>query len=208
MAYFGADPGGGRRFGLARLDADGRFATWCVESVGAALERIVAPLAIGIDAPLWWSAGSGGGRAADAWLRRRYRLSGGQVQSVNSLRGAAIVQGPLLAARLRQRAPGIMVTESHPKALLAALGLQGWPAIAARFGLRGGAPDTEDERDALLGAVAAREGHLGRWTRDLAAGFDAREELDPATIWWGPVHYWWPAEDELQPGEGATSSSP
>ena len=59
--------------------------------------------------------------------------------------------------------PNVSITKSHPKALLLALGLRDWKAITDRFGLDGSDPTVEHERDALIGAVAAREGSLGRW---------------------------------------------
>ena len=80
-------------------------------------------MGVGIDAPMWWSASRGGGRKADEKLRKRYGISSGTVQSVNSLKGAALIGGALLASRVRQEFPGTRITESHPKALLRALQL-------------------------------------------------------------------------------------
>jgi hypothetical protein len=57
-------------------------------------------------------------------------------------------------------------------------------------GLKGAAPHGEHRRDALLSAVAAREGSCERW-RDLTAD-RSPEELDPTRMWFGPVAYWWP----------------
>lgn len=44
--------------------------------------------------------------------------------ALNSLWGAALVQGMMFVARLRQKFPGVPVTETHPKATAVALG--GW----------------------------------------------------------------------------------
>ena len=82
--WVGADPGGIGNFGLAFVDSSGLLRCSTVSSVDEAANRIVAtgePLGIGIDAPMWWSAGRGGGRKVDAKLRRRYGISSGTVQS-------------------------------------------------------------------------------------------------------------------------------
>jgi predicted nuclease with RNAse H fold len=194
MAWFGADPGGVNNFGLAVLHEDGHFETECCSSVDDAVNWIKQPEAVGIDCPLWWSSAAGGGRSVDAWLRRTYDIHPGTVQSVNRLRGAVVVQGVLLAMRLRIRSPSLPITEAHPKALLKALKLDGapWASIAEQFELKGSDPRhrSEHERDALLSAVAAREGMRQTW-RDLS--FDrCTSELDPKQLWFGPVSYWWP----------------
>ena len=197
MSWFGADPGGKGKFAVAKLDADGRFETWCCSSVEEALQWIKSAKAVGIDCPTWWSSVAGGGREVDRWLRCKYRLHSGTVQSVNSLRGAAVVQGVLLAMRLRERSPNLPITETHPKALLKTYRLSSdpsWFKIAETFGLNREKPKrwNEHRRDALLSAVAAREGMLGRW-RDLSVDIDRdRGELDPKKLWFGPVSYWWP----------------
>ena len=192
MAWFGADPGGKDKFGVAALRADGSFDTWCCSSVDQAVRLIDTPEAIGIDCPMWWTSAIGGGRRVDAWLRRTYGIRSGTVQSVNSLRGAVVVQGIMLAMRLRKRLPDLPITETHPKALLAALALNSapWSRLAEMFGLKGDAPLGTHRRDALLSAVATREGACGRW-HDLSANRDP-EELDPKQLWFGPVAYWWP----------------
>jgi hypothetical protein len=69
MAWFGADPGGIKNFGLAVLHEDGRFETGCCSSVDDAVSWIKQPEAVGIDCPLWWSSAAGGGRSVDAWIR-------------------------------------------------------------------------------------------------------------------------------------------
>lgn len=92
--WVGADPGGIGRFGLAFLAVSGEMQCRTVSTVAEAAQQIVAagePMGVGIDAPMWWSAGPGGGRRADERLRSRYGISSGTVQSVNSLRGAALV---------------------------------------------------------------------------------------------------------------------
>jgi predicted nuclease with RNAse H fold len=89
--------------------------------------------------------------------------------------------------RLRERFPDAPVTETHPKAVAIALG--GWDRVKASF------PevvlDNEHQRDASLAAIAAREGFLGRWRKDLAFDRHASEQ-DPQRYWLGPINYFWP----------------
>jgi len=101
----------------------------------------------GIDAPLFWSRT--GARNADIVVRRAIREAGapnagGTVQDVNSLRGACLAQGMLAAIELRERFPGLPITEAHPKALRWLL--PDVRDIAAR---------SEHERDAMLASIAA-----------------------------------------------------
>lgn len=208
MAWFGADPGGANGFGVALLRADGSFETGVVSCADDAMvwlcDRVETILAAAIDAPLWWSSGKSGERTADIFVRECLHKAGakdigGTVQSANSLRGAVLIQGVLLATALRQRWRELPITEAHPKALLKAIwpqapkGASLWEEIAKCYGLTG-APlesEREHERDALLAAVAAREGYQRKWTRDLARE-RSKSEQDPASMAWGPVSYWWP----------------
>jgi hypothetical protein len=111
------------------------------------------------------------------------------VQASNSLRGAVLVQGALFADGLRRGFSEIGITESHPKAVLRALGVS-YDDFFFRFGIDPGTTN-EHERDALIAAVAAREGFSGRWRRDLALErLDC--EQDPSKYWLAPMHYFWP----------------
>ncbi|MFN6999914.1 hypothetical protein [Elioraea tepidiphila] len=98
----------------------------------------------------------------------------------------------MLAYRYRLAAPAAYITEAHPKALLKAINLSAvdWQSICHRLNLSGPPPADENERDAVLAAVAAREGSAGRWMHNLAADRDA-SELDPAHYWVAPVNYAW-----------------
>ena len=190
--WVGADPGGKGAFGLAFVDVSGAMRCETVSSVDEAVNAVTAmgkPLGLGIDAPIWWSAAEGGGRRADARLRARYGIRSGTVQSGNSLRGAALIGGALLASPLREAFPSLRITESHPKALLLALGLDE-TQFAARFGIEAHW-DNEHERDAATAAVCAREGFQGRWPTDLAKRRD-RSEQNPRAYWLAPVAYFWP----------------
>ena len=197
--WAGADPGGIGGFGVAVIDDSGNTCCATVSSVDDAANWIGArgtPLGIGIDSPMWWSAVRGGGRLADSRLRSAYGIPSGTVQSVNSLKGAALVGGALLASTLRDKFPDLMVTESHPKALLQAKSLDhaDAAAVSMHFGVDG-AWDDEHQRDAVIAAVCARKGFQGDWTVDLA---DRRFTLEqnPKNYWLAPVFYWWPESIE------------
>ena len=190
--WVGADPGGKDKFGLAFLDVAGALCCTTVSSVDKAAEKIIAkgkPLGLGIDAPMWWSTRGGGGREADERIRKGYSIPSGTVQSANSLRGAALVGGAMLAFRVRQAFPCTRITESHPKALLRALNLDG-SAFAKRFKI-GTDWKNEDERDASVAAVCAREGFKGCWRIDLALQRH-KSEQDPLSYWLAPMCYFWP----------------
>lgn len=145
---------------------------------------------MGVDAPLWWSSGRSSDRLADQWIRKEYRLTGGQVQTANSLRGASLVQGMMFVQRIREIYPDIRVTETHPKATWVALNLENWIDVSNRFSVN--VPvQSEHERDAIISAVAAREGFEGRWKSDLSKKRGASEQ-DPSNFWLAPIHYYWP----------------
>ena len=193
MVWFGADPGGKGSFGVALLRDDGSFSSKCVTGVREALEYMTErPQGIGVDCPLWWSSAPTADRRADKWLRS-HKIPSGTVQAANSLRGSVLVQGMMLAVGARERYPRVRITEAHPKALLQFLGLKNrpWRQVSKRFQLHGEEPP-EHERDALLAAVAAREGFTGKWQVDLSTQRDDCE-LDPTRMWFGPVQYYWPA---------------
>ena len=190
--WVGADPGGKGSFGLAFLDASGGLCCASVSSVDEAVDRITLrgkPLGLGIDAPMWWSTRSGSGRKADEKLRKKYSIPSGTVQSVNSLRGAALVGGAMLAFRVRQEFTGTRITESHPKALLLAFKFDE-SSFAKKFGISAGWSN-EHERDAAIAAVCAREGFSGRWPADLALERHVSEQ-ELQSYWLAPMCYFWP----------------
>ena len=198
--WIGADPGGKGKFGLAILGPES-FATICCvgcaeEAVDVVLQHVTcAPAGIGVDAPLWWSSGKSGDRCADQWIRKQYcehGLRGGTVQAANSLRGAALVQGMMFVQRMREHFPKVPVTETHPKAQLFALGNPSWKSFTQSFSVTCRKPN-EHERDAIISAVAAREGFEKRWKRDLSKEPKRHDcEQDPKNFWLAPVHYFWP----------------
>lgn len=195
--WIGVDPGGVGCFGLAFLRADGTCPTLCVDHVDQAISVIrqhvqTMPAGIGVDAPLWWSSGPSGLRKADQWIRDEYHLPSRNVQAVNSLWGSVLAQGMMFVLRVREVFPSVNVTETHPKALLRALGQDKWhgyfKALETDATLDS---DPDNQRDAVISAVAAREGFEGRWTRDLIRDRYPSEQ-DPSDHWLGPVHYYWP----------------
>ena len=83
------------------------------------------------------------------------------------------------------------VTETHPKALLKALKIT-LGEFLSRFNVAvGNGNRREHERDALVSAVAAREGFEGRWAHDLGE-LRGPSEQDPSQFWLAPVRYFWP----------------
>lgn len=195
--WVGADPGGEGNFGIAILTEGNQSQTSSVDCADDAIDFVRrhldgTPAGVGVDAPLWWSSGHSGDRKADQWLRKQYKLSGGEVQATNSLRGAALVQAAMFIQRMREIYPAVPVTESHPKALLKALTQGDWKAFAGRFGLITGISN-DHERDALIAAVSAREGFQQRWHHDLSIN-RLPSEQDPRKYWLAPVHYFWPEE--------------
>lgn len=215
MVVLGFDPGGEKQFGwcvakttasaLLSLSASGT-ASHAAEAIEDALSNIAGideVVAAGIDSPLFWVAN--GDRKADVVVRDGIRQlgapnAGGTVQNVNSLRGACLVQGVLIAHLLRQKWPQIRITESHPKALLWLLGIANRERRAAdvRVGhlselISCESPCTEHMRDAALGAVAAlamierRTGWQDLYAQETIA-------FTPVSA----VEYWMPIDDRTE----------
>ena len=175
--YLGFDPGGKKRveksvlrgFGWAVCSLTGDvlhvLKTGLVNNAKEAIEAVTETLktskgsvvGAGIDAPLFWT--ESGECDVDKHIRcaikeRGAPSPGGTVQSINSLRGACLVQGVLVAYLLRNNFPEIAITESHPKALLYLL-----EADLSKYVDCGHYKEYidnhEDERDAILGAITA-----------------------------------------------------
>jgi predicted nuclease with RNAse H fold len=197
--WIGADPGGKGNFGLAILKSNGTVRTCCVDCADKAIEVVnqnvkSTPSGVGVDAPLWWSSGRSADRQVDQWLRKKYSFSGGQVQTANSLRGAALVQGVMFVQRMRERFPDVGVTETHPKAVWKALRFESGNAFIKHFGVTAKLRDEQEhESDAIISAVAAREGFERRWLNDLSRTRYSSEQ-DPSAFWLAPVHYFWPEQ--------------
>jgi predicted nuclease with RNAse H fold len=195
--WIGVDPGGVGCFGVAILEPDGTGHTYCVDHVDAAVEIVRANVqvaaGVGVDAPLWWCSGKGGVRKADQWIRDTYHLHSRNVQAVNSLWGSVVAQGMMVVARVRAFFPDVRVTETHPKAVLSALGREAWTHYFDALHLDVTLDSQPDHRrDAVISAVAAREGFEDRWKKDLIEDRYPSEQ-DPSAHWIAPVHYFWPA---------------
>ena len=161
IQFVGSDPGGESAMGWCVMtvrDADVRLDTGTCTGADTCLNMIAScvdgsPVAVGIDAPLYWTYD--GDRVSDCRIRAAVATAGGSsgtVNHVNSLRGACLVQGILAAVAIAQRWPSTRVTEAHPKALLRV-----WPeadAFVSKHPFR-----TDHERDAALGAYAAKAYH-------------------------------------------------
>ena len=198
-SWLGFDPGGKNAFGVAVLNEVNAVVTRTVSSVIEAIAFARShlngkvPEGAGIDAPLWWSARRGGGRLVDANLREKYKIRSGTIQSPNSLRGSALVQGALLVEHLRTHYPNITISEAHPKALLRGpYGLK--QTLLHGVVLSSDNPSDDDhERDAVLAALAVREGQRENWNADISLN-RYPEEQDPKAYWMAPVHYYWPED--------------
>ena len=127
--FLGFDPGAAMSFGWCALTISGSDQNPEIKTgtCSAAHETFAAtaasindkPSAVGINAPMYWSTGME--RMADQILRGRVLSLGdksGTVSPVNSLSGACLAQGVMVAALCRERWSAIPVTESHPEALL------------------------------------------------------------------------------------------
>ena len=207
----GFDPGGANRFGWSVCSAGADhlqqpLKTGLADDAWDALIRVKKAfrdfdlpenpqvLAAGIDAPLFW--GRRRNRRVDDVLRQalkknKFPTPGGTVQQVNSLRGACLVQGVLLAKYLREtwNAP---ITEAHPKALQHLLRHSGQPEMTELARLTEGLEDREHERDATLSAIGAWAMYkkLPGW-RDI---YD--QECRPVQPFDTPVAYWMPLPQE------------
>lgn len=186
----GFDPGGKKAVGWCVVnDAQPIVVAHGVENharaavEAAAAKTPAAPVAVAIDAPLFWRPG--GDRRVDQFVRRLVRRQGGNVRSVmnvNSLAGSCLVQGLLLATFARRTWPGVIVTESHPAAVRTCAPAAVIPAFAA------GARPSAHERDAAaasLSASAAAGPALG-WTDLYAFESDRVSPLAPDPSYWFP----------------------
>lgn len=191
--FIGIDPGGKAAFGWCVMEVGGaqseikNLKTGTESQVGEVIKAVArqspgAPIGAGVDAPLFWSRN--GERQSDQRIRKAVAKAGGRaatVGHVNSLRGACLVQGILATVALTERWPEILITESHPKALLAV-----W-ADARQF-VRQHAFHNDHERDAALGAYAALAGwrKLPGWKN----WFDVED--NPFVPSCSRVAYWFP----------------
>ncbi len=193
----GFDPGGKGKFGwcIARPNP------WEVIKVGVADHAVDAfckvkyaaaersgnwkLVAAGIDAPLYWPY-TGQSRKSDEYIRKQIinrKKSAGTVQAVNSLRGACLAQGVMLAAILEENCSACRVTETHPKALLEV-------CPEAKKVAEGSDSATEHERDAVISAWAA-----ARFISGKGRNLYCCEDKKAIHVFLKKPWYWWPSEN-------------
>ena len=173
--YLGFDPGGAGAFGWCLAEGNALplhvIETGVGDHAQNALDGALAVAGkrtingVGIDAPLFWRRD--GDRQVDQLVRTQIvelGSPGGTVNSVNSMRGACLVQGVAIGMLLRQTlGPDTPISESHPKAALwllqvatrrkppAAISLTQMPVY-----FTGNIQHKSDhERDAAMGALSA-----------------------------------------------------
>lgn len=207
--FLGFDPGGAGAFGWCVLEGNGLPLNVTARGIGNhahdAVDSALAAVggkpvsASGIDAPLFWR--SDGDRQVDQMVRTQIialGAAGGTVNSVNSMRGACLVQGVMVGVLLRQSlGSDTQLTESHPKAALWLLhvAVPGNPPDAITLAqlnqyFVGNVQHASDhERDAALGALSAfaMTSNLQGW-HDLFP-----HEVNPVLPLSQPIGYWMPA---------------
>ena len=201
--YFGYDPGGNGKHGIAAVEVASQPVSAKVHTASDA-HQVVRWIrdhcagsagGIGIDTLLTWELGKSGWRGADVALRKQYPEVQKSVASSNSLYGSMSVQGPAVALKLRESWPKLGVTETHPKVLYFALTgtkyewsvrseeMTAW--LLREFGLPATPVSNDHEWDALLSACAAWRGFTGQWATDLAElGRDPVSPVPRARYFW------------------------
>lgn len=189
--FLGFDPGGIGNFGwsICREDGEGEFEQWksgVANNAGEVITAVLGKLppnarvlAAGIDAPLFWDRTGSTHRRVDEVIREA--VGNRNPVAVNGLYGAVVVQGPLLAALLRQHFVNFQITEAFPGALRDLLN----PVPAVLQLLPGESGHQQDARTAAYAAWCMHRQAEG-W-RDLFL-----EEPDPVLPLGTPVSYWMP----------------
>ena len=130
---------------------------------------------------------------ADHRLHARYPAARQSILAVNSLWGSVIVQGVLVAHLLRDRFLLHGVDRGSSKKLFC------WPLShdfwEQKFSCDSVRCDTltiqmDNRRDALITAVAAREGFRRVWREDLFTKLPTSAQ-NLSSRWLAPVHYYW-----------------
>lgn len=131
--FFGYDPGGNKKHGVAALPVRCGVAESPLGCTKQTAEHVLTwfreqaaqfggpVLGIGVDTLTYWSGALNGGRQADLYLRSRYDEVRGSVIWPNSLYGAMSVNGMFVLRRLHECHPRLYATETHPKVLYYAL---------------------------------------------------------------------------------------
>jgi len=205
----GFDPGGAGTFGwcvaagsqlplnvMAKGTND--HADGACDAAMRAAEKEGVVAGVGIDAPLFWRRD--GDRIVDRDVRQeicRLGAKGGTVNSINSMRGACLIQGVMAAMLFRQRQPGVPLTESHPKAMLWLLreAVPGRPsrdvalADLANYFVGDVHDACDHERDAALATLSALAltATLDDWHNLFPRELKPMTPLDPVPGYWMPL---------------------
>lgn len=211
MVYFGYDPGGNDRHGVAALDVQGgkpvSVTTALVGTVEMAIQwfsaRSGSPVAIGVDTLTCWSTGPAGWRPANRWLREQYPQIRQSVAAPNSLYGSMSLNGMMVLLALRGMAPHVMITETHPKVIYWYLRHEPYDFVASRTAMVEALAEELDldldldlalasdhQWDAALSALTAFRGFSGQWHRNLHAIAPAEDER--LVVPCGVTNYFWP----------------
>lgn len=202
----GYDPGGNGSHGVATISvANNRCSSINVQSFETAedvllwIEGIENLVGLGVDTLACWSTGPSGWRAADLWLKNKYKNIRNSIVSPNGLYGSMGLNGMAVLVSSRQAHPNISITETHPKVLYWALAghKHDYQSDSAQMDSRlsrwiGIDVHTSDDHewDAAVSALAALRGMSGEWTHDLFQ--EGQDEGARLVTPCGPVHYWWP----------------
>ena len=229
--FLGFDPGGQGNFGWSIchevngvLQPPAQCQTGVANDALDALNRVKCHVpknaivcAAGIDAPLFW--GEAGNRQIEPIIRKALKAAkfpsnrlGGTVQEVNSLQGACLAQGLILADLLHhdRDLPDLMISECHPKALAYLLNRAGqyYDETAAmameliapladgnqrattlwdRFEFITRGP--EHERDATLSAISGWAGHRDQphWQNLYLREPNPRRPFGTCVSFWMPI---------------------
>jgi hypothetical protein len=207
MIYFGYDPGGNHKHGVAAFRViSGGFASIETALLDSAEDVIKwfrnkadEPVAIGIDTLTCWSTGLSGWRPADTWLRERYPEARASVASPNSLYGSMSLNGMAVLLSLRVELSKLLITETHPKVLhrhifkapydYASSGPSMNAALSKHLECELDCSN-DHQWDAAISALVAYRCASGQWQRDLhMLPTTAGERLISPC---GPTKYAWP----------------
>ena len=206
----GYDPGGNDKHGVAALQVQGGQATrLCAATCSTSGEAVgwlvqyPEPLAVGFDTLLAWSSARSGDRPADRALRAHYPEVAASVVYPNALYGAMCVNGALVARRLADKNPTVVLrfVETHTKVMYFALAVMRYDwqnqqggmvsMLTAWLGLEHLEIHGEHAYDAALSAYAALEDLRGNWPFNL---LDLPPNGERLVFPVGPATYPWPAE--------------
>ena len=116
----GYDPGGDGSHGVATISvANNRCTSINVQSFETAedvllwIEGIEDLVGLGVDTLACWSTGPSGWRAADLWLKNKYKNITQSIISPNGLFGSMGMNGMAVLVSSRQAHPNISITETR-----------------------------------------------------------------------------------------------